>query len=211
MTGSVIFPRGHYVTTGSSDAGASSSLAGGDYNVSQGSSVPGTGEIFCNYFTWNSGGDGNPFDASGGNDGGDDNGTPKTEDLEIRMDLTDDLLHMVPSFIQSMIFPLSHFCIVYVVLFLTPPPISSQVFSFLDYVDLCRAAIVCRQWRAASAHEDFWRCLNFENRKISVEQCEFACCNPVNCSDYILSYCFYIVWGLGAVKLQIEHVCSIQG
>ncbi|KAH9653139.1 F-box/LRR-repeat protein 15 [Citrus sinensis] len=129
---------GHYVTTGSSDAGASSSLAGGDYNVSQGSSVPGTGEIFCNYFTWNSGGDGNPFDASGGNDGGDDNGTPKTEDLEIRMDLTDDLLHMV--------------------------------FSFLDYVDLCRAAIVCRQWRAASAHEDFWRCLNFENRKISVEQ-----------------------------------------
>ena len=120
MTGSVIFPRGHYVTTGSSDAGASSSLAGGDYNVSQGSSVPGTGEIFCNYFTWNSGGDGNPFDASGGNDGGDDNGTPKTEDLEIRMDLTDDLLHMVPSFIQSMIFPLSLFCIDYVVLFLTP-------------------------------------------------------------------------------------------
>lgn len=48
-----------------------------------------------------------------------------------------------------------------------------QVFSFLDHINLCRAAIVCRQWRAASAHEDFWRCLNFENRNISLEQCEF--------------------------------------
>lgn len=50
-----------------------------------------------------------------------------------------------------------------------------QVFSFLDHINLCRAAIVCRQWRAASAHEDFWRCLNFENRKISMEQCRFVC------------------------------------
>lgn len=48
-----------------------------------------------------------------------------------------------------------------------------QVFSFLNHMDLCRAALVCRQWRAASAHEDFWKCLNFENRiNISIEQCE---------------------------------------
>ncbi|KAJ6406586.1 hypothetical protein OIU84_010156 [Salix udensis] len=74
-------------------------------------------------------------------DDGDDSITSKSEDLEVRMDLTDDLLHMV--------------------------------FSFLDHVNLCQAAKVCRQWRAASSHEDFWRCLNFENRNISVEQCEF--------------------------------------
>ena len=48
-----------------------------------------------------------------------------------------------------------------------------QVFSFLDHINLCRAARVCKQWRAASAHEDFWKCLNFENRNISMEQCEF--------------------------------------
>lgn len=49
-----------------------------------------------------------------------------------------------------------------------------QVFSFLGHTDLCRAALVCRQWRAASAHEDFWRCLNFENRNISIEQCKIS-------------------------------------
>ncbi|KAI7733409.1 hypothetical protein M8C21_023275, partial [Ambrosia artemisiifolia] len=46
-------------------------------------------------------------------------------DLENQMDLTDDLLHMV--------------------------------FSFLDHINLCKAAKVCRQWHTASAHEDFWR------------------------------------------------------
>lgn len=48
-----------------------------------------------------------------------------------------------------------------------------QVFSFLDHVNLCRAAIVCKQWRAGSSHEDFWKCLNFQDRNISEEQCEF--------------------------------------
>lgn len=48
-----------------------------------------------------------------------------------------------------------------------------QVFSFLDHINLCGAARVCKQWRSASAHEDFWKCLNFENRNISMEQCEF--------------------------------------
>ncbi|XP_071696472.1 F-box/LRR-repeat protein 15-like [Rutidosis leptorrhynchoides] len=65
------------------------------------------------------------------------------DDQVIRMDLTDDLLHMV--------------------------------FSFLDHINLCRAGKVCRQWRTASAHEDFWRFLNFENRNISLLQFEDMC------------------------------------
>jgi hypothetical protein len=69
--------------------------------------------------------------------------TPKTEDFEVRMDLTDDLLHMV--------------------------------FSFLDHINLCRAANVCRQWHSASSHEDFWKFLNFENRNISLLQFEDMC------------------------------------
>ncbi|KAK4412694.1 F-box/LRR-repeat protein 15 [Sesamum alatum] len=69
--------------------------------------------------------------------------TLKIADSEVRMDLTDDLLHMV--------------------------------FTFLDHVDLCRAARVCRQWRDASSHEDFWRYLNFENRFISVQQLDDMC------------------------------------
>ncbi|KAL1830703.1 F-box/LRR-repeat protein 15 [Daucus carota subsp. sativus] len=62
---------------------------------------------------------------------------------EVRMDLTDDLLHMV--------------------------------FSFLDHINLCRAAKVCRQWRTASTHEDFWKRLDFENRNISLLQFEDMC------------------------------------
>ncbi|KAL0311817.1 UNVERIFIED_CONTAM: F-box/LRR-repeat protein 15 [Sesamum radiatum] len=67
----------------------------------------------------------------------------KIVDSEVRMDLTDDLLHMV--------------------------------FTFLDHIDLCRAARVCRQWRDASSHEDFWRYLNFKNRFISVQQFDDMC------------------------------------
>ncbi|KAG8375758.1 hypothetical protein BUALT_Bualt10G0133600 [Buddleja alternifolia] len=70
-------------------------------------------------------------------------GTLQLDDSEVRMDLTDDLLHMV--------------------------------FTFLGHIDLCRAARVCRQWRDASSHEDFWRYLNFENRFISVQQFEDMC------------------------------------
>ncbi|KAF8049332.1 hypothetical protein N665_2235s0005 [Sinapis alba] len=64
---------------------------------------------------------------------------PKDDDK----DLTDDLLHVV--------------------------------FSFLNNVDLCRSAMVCRQWRVASAHEDFWKVFNFKNMSISVEQFENMC------------------------------------
>ncbi|KAJ0247346.1 F-box domain-containing protein [Hirschfeldia incana] len=62
------------------------------------------------------------------------------QDFEVHIDLTDDLLH--------------------------------KVFSFLDHVDLSRSAMVCRQWRVASSHEDFWRVLNFNNMKISIERFE---------------------------------------
>nr|GEW24461.1 ribonuclease H-like domain-containing protein [Tanacetum cinerariifolium] len=72
----------------------------------------------------------------------DENVSQEMDDQEIRMDLTDDLLHLV--------------------------------LSFLDHDNLCRAAKVCRQWRVASAHEDFWRSLHFENRNISPQQCKTA-------------------------------------
>jgi Leucine-rich repeat (LRR) protein len=65
------------------------------------------------------------------------------EEDDARMDLTDDLLH--------------------------------KVFSFLKDVDLCQAAKVCRQWRAASAHEDFWKSLNFESRQVSHKQVTVLC------------------------------------
>ncbi|KAL5783523.1 hypothetical protein ACOSP7_008552 [Xanthoceras sorbifolium] len=134
-----------------SETGGSSSSADRDYNISHGSSVPTNNEMIYHNFVWNKVGDENSFDSNGDKDDGDENGTSKLEDLEVRMDLTDDLLHMV--------------------------------FSFLDYVDLCRAAMVCRQWRAASAHEDFWRCLNFENLKISVEQFEDVCQRYPNATE----------------------------
>ncbi|CAH8326533.1 unnamed protein product [Eruca vesicaria subsp. sativa] len=67
----------------------------------------------------------------------------KDDDFEVHVDFTDDLLHVV--------------------------------FSFLKHVDLCRSAMVCRQWRVASAHEDFWRVFNFKNMSISIEQFENMC------------------------------------
>ncbi|XP_011019349.1 PREDICTED: F-box/LRR-repeat protein 15 [Populus euphratica] len=130
----------HYAAVMSSDAGNSTSSADRHLGLSQSSSIPSNNEIFYHNFMWNNNSDDNPFDSYGERDDGDDSSTSKSEDLEVRMDLTDDLLHMV--------------------------------FSFLDHINLCRAAMVCRQWRAASAHEDFWRCLDFENRNISVEQFE---------------------------------------
>ena len=44
-----------------------------------------------------------------------------------------------------------------------------QVFSFLDQRSLCELAMVCRQWRAAIEHEDFWKALHF-GRNITQEQ-----------------------------------------
>ncbi|XP_057799893.1 F-box/LRR-repeat protein 15-like [Salvia miltiorrhiza] len=84
-----------------------------------------------------------PDSTIGGDDATNNIDANKMDNMEVRMDLTDDLLHMV--------------------------------FSFLEHIDLCRAARVCRQWRDASSHEDFWRYLNFENCYISVQQFEDMC------------------------------------
>ncbi|KAK5817305.1 F-box/LRR-repeat 15 -like protein [Gossypium arboreum] len=127
---------------------------GRDYNISQGSSNSSNNGLFDHNFILNDGSDGHPFDGNGGIDEKHEGGL-RAEDFEIRMDLTDDLLHMV--------------------------------FSFLDHCNLCHAAMVCRQWRAASAHEDFWRCLNFENRNISLEQFEDMCQRYPNATEVNLS------------------------
>ncbi|KAI3864276.1 hypothetical protein MKX03_006109 [Papaver bracteatum] len=82
----------------------------------------------------------NLVDSVNGENDGDE---PIAEELVVRMDLTDDLLHMV--------------------------------FSFLDHTNLCRAAGVCRQWRSASGHEDFWKRLNFEDRNITEPQFADMC------------------------------------
>ncbi|PQP99266.1 F-box/LRR-repeat protein 15 [Prunus yedoensis var. nudiflora] len=154
----------------SSGAGNASSSADRDYRINQGSNVPYKSETFFQNFTPNNGGEESPFDSgSGKDDEGDKSGTSKTEDLEVRMDLTDDLLHMV--------------------------------FSFLDHINLCRAAIVCRQWRAASAHEDFWRCLNFENRNISLEQFEDICWRYPNATELNIS-------GTPAIHLLVMKAIS---
>jgi len=81
------------------------------------------------------------------NTGEDDEGGHSGQDSidchEVRLDLTDDLIHMV--------------------------------FSFLDHKTLCKAGLACRHWHAASVHEDFWRCLNFENCRITAEQVAQMC------------------------------------
>ncbi|KAH7388224.1 hypothetical protein KP509_16G065200 [Ceratopteris richardii] len=48
------------------------------------------------------------------------------------------------------------------------------VFSFLDQRSLCQAARVCRQWYAASKHEDFWKSLHFGNQ-ITQDQVASVC------------------------------------
>ncbi|PON73101.1 F-box domain containing protein [Parasponia andersonii] len=145
-----------YSSAISSVAGNSSSSGDRHYDISHGSYVASKNEVFYHTFMVNNVGEQNQFDSTGGKDDERDaSGTSKTEDFEIRMDLTDDLLHMV--------------------------------FSFLDHINLCRAAIVCRQWRAAGAHEDFWRCLNFENRNISVEQFEDMCRRYPNATEVNVS------------------------
>ncbi|KAJ4796651.1 F-box family protein-like protein [Rhynchospora pubera] len=62
---------------------------------------------------------------------------------ELRMDLTDDLLYLI--------------------------------FSFLGQKDLCRAGASCKQWHAASSHEDFWRSLKFDNIQITLENFVSIC------------------------------------
>lgn len=78
----------------SSHAGNSIS-ADRDFSLSQSSSALSRNEIFYHNFMWNSSSNENACDSNGGRDDGDEGGTSKSEDAEVRMDLTDDLLHMV--------------------------------------------------------------------------------------------------------------------
>lgn len=79
-------------------AGNSSSSADRDYHISQGSSFPSKNQIFYHTLTMSDGGGKNSSESSDGTDDvGDKSGSPRLEDFEVRMDLTDDLLHMVCS------------------------------------------------------------------------------------------------------------------
>ncbi|XP_042473017.1 F-box/LRR-repeat protein 15-like isoform X1 [Zingiber officinale] len=82
---------------------------------------------------------------------GDNIGARNAEDIEFRMDLSDDLLHLV--------------------------------FSFLGQKDLCRAGSTCRQWLIASANENFWRCLKFENTRISLQNFIAICDRYPNATE----------------------------
>lgn len=83
-------------TAAFSNAGNSSSATERDYLISQGSSIASKNQIFYHTVTMTDSGDKNPSDSGDGKDEeGDETGSLKTEDFEVRMDLTDDLLHMV--------------------------------------------------------------------------------------------------------------------
>ncbi|KAJ7966360.1 F-box/LRR-repeat protein 15 [Quillaja saponaria] len=139
----------HFPITVSSSDGNFSASADRGHKITQGSSAHYKNERCYDTFMFTGNVDENTLGISHLRDSGGD--TLKIEDLEVRMDLTDDLLHMV--------------------------------FSFLDHPNLCQAARVCRQWRAACAHEDFWRCLNFGENNISVEQFEDMCLRYPNATE----------------------------
>eukprot|EP00250_Pteridium_aquilinum_P013942 c21675_g1_i1 orf=375-3545(-) len=99
----------------------------------------------------NNGNDPMDADHSDGESSGDCDGSGNKNGLKggmerdmATMDLTDDLLHLV--------------------------------FSFLDQKRLCISAMVCRQWRIASAHEDFWKSLSFEGGNVTEEKVGWLCC-----------------------------------
>lgn len=88
----------HIPTAVFSNAGNSSSSADRDYHINQGSSFPSKNQIFYQTSTMSDGGGKNASESSDGTDDvGDESGSPRLEDFEVRMDLTDDLLHMVCS------------------------------------------------------------------------------------------------------------------
>uniref|UniRef100_A0ACD5TPF6 Uncharacterized protein n=1 Tax=Avena sativa TaxID=4498 RepID=A0ACD5TPF6_AVESA len=82
-------------------------------------------------------------------------GIRNAEDTEIRMDLSDDLLHLI--------------------------------FSFLCQKDLCKAGAACKQWQTSSVHEDFWKCLKFENTRISLQNFVNICRRYQNVTSLNLS------------------------
>ncbi|XP_010261912.1 PREDICTED: F-box/LRR-repeat protein 15-like [Nelumbo nucifera] len=162
-------PECRYACATTSCADPCVSVTDGNHDTSQSTSISFENDMFFLGSTPNDGGNGRPVDLNcggGGDDDGDGEGgsSSKVEDSEVRMDLTDDLLHMV--------------------------------FSFLDHINLCRAARVCRQWRIASTHEDFWKSLNFQDRNISALQFVAMCHRYPNASEVNI---------LGALSID-DHV-----
>lgn len=89
--------RGCYATAMVSNAGNPSSSASKGIEMSQVPLFHGDDETLYNSFLLNSGGEENTSDSTGEMDE-EENSSSKTEDLEVRMDLSDDLLHMVSFF-----------------------------------------------------------------------------------------------------------------
>lgn len=94
-------------------------------------------------------------------------GGENSEDVEIRMDLSDDLLHLVWRLFLLHFLYMQNAWLKYTNLL----NMLLQIFSFLGQRDLCKAGASCKQWRSASMHEDFWKCLKFENTRISLQNC----------------------------------------
>ena len=88
----------------SSGAGNSSS-SDREYNRNQGSNALYKSDAFYDSLTPNNGGEENPCESGSGRDDERENGDiSNTEVFEVRMDLTDDLLHMVPFVSHSFTF-----------------------------------------------------------------------------------------------------------
>ncbi|KAE8691298.1 hypothetical protein F3Y22_tig00110890pilonHSYRG00715 [Hibiscus syriacus] len=79
--------------------GTSYSSAERDYSIKQCSSISSNNGVFYHNFMSNNESDGHHFDGKCGNEEENEGGL-KAEDFEIQMDLTDDLLHMVFSFLD---------------------------------------------------------------------------------------------------------------
>ncbi|PKU79035.1 F-box/LRR-repeat protein 15 isoform X2 [Dendrobium catenatum] len=105
------------------------------------------------------------------NDGGETD-TGNVDNSENRMDLTEDLLHLV--------------------------------FSFLSQRDLCKAGATCKQWLAASMHENFWSCLNLEDAEVTLENFEALCHRHPNAIKVNL------VGVLNAEMLVLEAMTSLR-
>ncbi|KAI9118289.1 hypothetical protein K1719_010621 [Acacia pycnantha] len=150
------FDKCQFATSTSSNSGKSNtSIDYGDFDNIPGSSLRYNNDSCYDAFALMNTSEENNLDSSLVKDSEGNVNDISKEDLEVRMDLTDDLLHMV--------------------------------FSFLDHPNLCKAARVCRQWRVASAHEDFWKFLNFEDRNISVQQFEDMCSRYPNATALSVS------------------------
>lgn len=87
----------HFAASSSSNAGISNASAGHrNYDYIRGKSVQHKNVMCYDPFMMMCTGDGNNFDSSCVKDSeGDDSDISKAEDVVVRMDLTDDLLHMV--------------------------------------------------------------------------------------------------------------------